>query len=108
MDNCLLDATWTYHNGTKHSDQSVRMSAHFLDWPNQPLPFKVYSTLEPIPLPGDLALPAMPALAAIAASGVAPAGAGVPDLKTLAAMGIITRGGEQGKVSPEDRLGGAR
>lgn len=28
MDNRLLDATWAYHNGTKHSDQSVRMSAH--------------------------------------------------------------------------------
>ena len=38
MDNRLVDATWTYHNGTKHSDQSVRTSAHFLDWPNRPLP----------------------------------------------------------------------
>jgi len=44
MDNRLVDATWTYHNGTKHSDQSVRTSAHFLDWLNQPLLFKVYST----------------------------------------------------------------
>ncbi|MFQ5827780.1 MAG: hypothetical protein ACE5JD_01300 [Candidatus Methylomirabilia bacterium] len=46
MDNRLLDATWTYHDGTKHSYESVRTNAHFLDWPNQPLPFKVYSTLE--------------------------------------------------------------
>ena len=46
MNNSLVDATWTYHNGTKHSDQSVRTSAHVLDWPNQPLPFKVYSTLD--------------------------------------------------------------
>ena len=57
MDNRLVDATWTYHNGTKHSDQSVRTSAHSLDWPNRPLTFKVYSTLEPIQLPGDFAPP---------------------------------------------------
>ena len=30
MDNRLVDATWTYHNGTKHSYESLRTSAHFL------------------------------------------------------------------------------
>src|SRR5206468_10490852 len=48
-----------------HSEQSVRSSAHFLDWSNQPLPFKILPDLEPIPLPafpdGDV-----PALVAIA------------------------------------------
>jgi len=92
MDNRLVDATWTYHNGTKHSDQSVRTSAHFLDWPNQPLLFKVYSTLKPIALPGDLAPSAMPALAAIAASGVDPAGTRVPDLKTVAGILFFSAG----------------
>ena len=92
MDNRLVDATWTYHNGTKHSDQSVRTSAHFLDWPNRPLPFKVYSTLEPIPLPGDLAPPAMPALAAIGASGAGPLGPHVPDLRTLAGILFFSAG----------------
>ena len=92
MDNRLVDATWTYHNGTKHSDESMRMSAHFLDWPNQPRPFKVYSTLKPIPLPGDLAPSAMPALAAIAASGVDPAGTRVPDLKTVAGILFFSAG----------------
>ena len=92
MDNRLVDATWTYHNGTKHSDQSVRTSAHFLDWPNRPLPFKVYSTLEPIPLPGDLAPPAMPALAAIGASGAGPLGPRVPDLRTLAGILFFSAG----------------
>src|SRR5712691_13444073 len=87
MDNRLVNATWTYHNGTKHSSESVRTSAHFLDWPNQPLPFKVYSTLEPLPLPGDLAPPAMPALVAIGASGAGPPGPHVPDLRTL--VGIL-------------------
>ena len=92
MDNRLVDATWTYHNGTKHSYESLRTSTHFLDWPNQPLPFKVYSTLEPLPLPGDLAPPAMPALVAIGASGAGPPGPHVPDLRTLARILFFSAG----------------
>ena len=92
MDNRLVDATWTYPNGTKHSYESLRTSAHFLDWPNQPLPFKVYSTLEPLPLPGDLALPALPALVAIGASGADPPGHHVPDLRTLAGILFFSAG----------------
>jgi len=46
-----VQATWHYHEGTKHSFQSVHSSQHFLDFENQPLPFKIYSGLEPIPLP---------------------------------------------------------
>ena len=92
MDNRLVDATWTYHNGTKHSYESLRTSAHSLDWPNQPLPFKVYSTLEPLPLPGDLALPALPALVAIGVSGADPPGHHVPDLRTLAGILFFSAG----------------
>lgn len=92
MDNRLVDATWTYHNGTKHSYESIRTSAHFLDWPNQPLPFKVYSTVEPLPLPGDLAPAATSALVAIAASGADPLGPHVPDLRTLAGVLFLSAG----------------
>jgi SagB-type dehydrogenase family enzyme len=92
MDNRLVNATWTYHNGTKHSYESLRTSAHSLDWPNQPLPFKVYSTLEPLPLPGDLAPPAVPALAAIGASGADPPGPHVSDLRTLAGIVFFSAG----------------
>lgn len=42
-----------YHNGTKHSFQSVRSDLHYLDFPNQPMPFKVYGGIEPIPLPAE-------------------------------------------------------
>ncbi len=42
-----------YHERTKHSPESVRRSAHTLDWPNQPLPFKIYKDLAPIPLPRE-------------------------------------------------------
>ncbi len=41
-----VQATWHYHEGTKHSFQSVHSSQHFLDFENQPLPFKIYSGLE--------------------------------------------------------------
>ena len=82
-----VEAAWTYHNGTKHSYQSVRTSTHYLDFSNQPLPFKIYTTLPPIPLPEDFLPLTMPALAAIAAPpSPSKAGRGehVPDLPTIA------------------------
>ena len=48
MQNQQTDKTRAYHSLTKHSYESVRRNAHFLDWPNQPLPFKIYRDLEPI------------------------------------------------------------
>lgn len=90
-----LDAAWSYHNGTKHSYQSVRVSTHFLDFSNQPLPFKIYTTLEPIPLPDDFPPLRMPALAAI---GVPPSppevgqGEYVPDLRSIAQILHLSAG----------------
>ena len=40
-----------YHEATKHSPESVRRSVHFLDWDNQPLPFKRYRGLTEVELP---------------------------------------------------------
>jgi SagB-type dehydrogenase family enzyme len=54
-----------YHALTKHSYASVRADRHFLDWGNQPLPFKVYPALEPIPLPRDLPQTGVAALSAL-------------------------------------------
>jgi len=86
------EATWIYHDGTKHSYESVRTGDHFLDWPNQPLPFKIYSTLDPIALPQDFAHPDMPALDAIAAPGPEPTVSRVPDLQTLAGILFFSAG----------------
>ena len=61
------EAARAYHQATKHSPMSVRTSRHALDWPNQPLPFKVYKSLDPIPLPRDLTTSSMPALEAVSA-----------------------------------------
>jgi SagB-type dehydrogenase family enzyme len=69
MQNRNLDAAWSYHNGTKHSYESVRANRHYLDWENQPMPFKIYTDLEKIPLPEHLSSPGVPALKAIAATG---------------------------------------
>lgn len=69
MKNREIEAAWAYHNGTKHSYQSIRTNAHYLDWENQPIPFKIYPRLEPIPLPQHLSSSGMPALSAISAIG---------------------------------------
>ena len=87
-----VDEAWAYHNGTKHSHQSVRASTHSLDFSNQPLPFKIYTTLPPIPLPTETSPITMPALAAIAAPGTDPAGERVPDLHVLAQILHLSAG----------------
>jgi SagB-type dehydrogenase family enzyme len=46
-----LEAARVYHERTKHSPLSVRTVPHFLDWDNQPLPYKIYPSAEKISLP---------------------------------------------------------
>jgi SagB-type dehydrogenase family enzyme len=83
MKNRDLVAAWNYHNGTKHSFWSVRRNAHFLDWANKPLPFKIYSTLSPMELPREAPPLEMPALEAIESAGVDAQAEAVPDLNAL-------------------------
>jgi SagB-type dehydrogenase family enzyme len=68
MQNDEISAAWAYHNGTKHSLQSIRANRHYLDWENQPLPFKLYRHLEPMRLPEQLSSSGVPALSALSAS----------------------------------------
>src|SRR6266446_3351760 len=77
MDNHDLAEMWAYHDGTKHSVESVYRSGHRLEWAIMPRPFKVYPDLEPIPLPQDFTSSTRPALAALADRGTA-AGDGPP------------------------------
>jgi SagB-type dehydrogenase family enzyme len=83
MSNADVRAAWQYHNRTKHSYERFRSSPHVLDWQVQPLPFKIYKTLDPIPLPRDLSPVDVPALDAIAAIGTSRTDECVPDLVTL-------------------------
>lgn len=48
-------ALWRYHEATKHSRLSISTSLHRLDWSNKPLPFKIYTSLEGVPPPDDVA-----------------------------------------------------
>jgi SagB-type dehydrogenase family enzyme len=91
-ENRMVEAAWTYHNGTKHSYQSVRSSRHSLDFSNQPIPFKIYKTLEAIPLPRELTAVTMPALRAIAASASATYGDCLPDLHAIAMILYLSAG----------------
>lgn len=81
-----VEALWHYHETTKHSYQSVRTGGHYLDWANQPLPFKIYSDLPPILLPRDWRHSNTAALAAIASAGPREPVTRVPDLRVLAAI----------------------
>lgn len=92
MANRTIDQAWAYHNGTKHSYRSIRENAHHLDWQNQPLPFKLYSRMEPIPLPQDWRQSGVAALTAVTLQGTEAEGAAVPDLQALAQLLYFTAG----------------
>ena len=89
--NSNLEAAWRYHNTTKHSYASVHNNLHFLDWANQPLPFKAYTALEPLPLPQEVRQTGVAALSAIAESIHSEASA-VLDLEALAQLLYLTAG----------------
>jgi SagB-type dehydrogenase family enzyme len=90
------EAARAYHEATKHSEERLYQNARELDWDNQPAPFKIYTSLEPIPLPREWPPLEVPALEAIAGPvGEAPEER-IPDLLTLSrvlyfAAGITKR-----------------
>ena len=92
MSNYDVTAALTYHETTNHTPQRLSQDSYVLDPANRPLPYKIYSTLAPIPLPKDLPARPLPALPAIAAPGVSPAGEQVPDLDDLARLCLFSNG----------------
>ena len=100
------DALRSYHERTNHSVERLRADRHTLDWDIQPIPYKLYSDLPPLPLPRDWEASAVPALDAIAAvapgitaAGIGPSGAGaspevpvVPTLARLARLLLLSAG----------------
>src|SRR3989475_12339 len=90
-DNRNPEVAWTYHNATKHSYTSIRSNPHFMDWPNQPLPFKIYPTLELLRLPGEVRQTGVAALSAIAESVSADTNAS-PDLEAIAQLLYLSAG----------------
>jgi SagB-type dehydrogenase family enzyme len=55
-----------YHHATKHSYESVRTNARFLDWHNQPDPFRSYEGAPLITLPAEPGFPEAGTFATIA------------------------------------------
>ncbi len=100
MKNRDLLATWTYHNGTKHSYESIRSNPHYLDWENQPLPFKIYSKIAPIPLPRPQSSAGMSALEAISTLAVPTEARIIPSLQTLAEILYLCAGIVKSKRYP--------
>jgi SagB-type dehydrogenase family enzyme len=104
-DNRDLDATWKYHNGTKHSYLSIRLHPHELDWENKPLLFKIYPTLEVLRLPKDFRPSGVSALEAIANVGFHPVekkspSEAVPSLDDLAQLLFFSAGVTRSKKYP--------
>src|SRR5215210_198616 len=102
-------AAWRFHNATKYvgpagvrdyADAEILMgeppdrvqAMGEQDPAIEPLPYKFYTTLEPIPLPRDFPTSDLPALDALAATGELQNGSAVPDLNTVARLCLRSNG----------------
>ena len=85
-----------FHDISKHSELSLQLSQHYLDWDNKPRPFKIYTKLPSISLPKDFSKPTLDTINSI--SNIKPSKQATNDtlnIKTLAEIlffsGGITR-----------------
>jgi SagB-type dehydrogenase family enzyme len=101
MNNRDVQATWKYHDGTKHSSWSIRNNPHFLDWANRPRPFKIYPKIEPFPLPRDLRQTEVAALSAISETVHSSRSDTIPDLQDLARVLYFSAGITKERAHPE-------
>jgi SagB-type dehydrogenase family enzyme len=104
MVNRVTSLAWEYHDATKHSHWSVRANPHYLDWDNQPSPFKVYPELEVLSLPRELLKTDVPALAAIASQATGASGEVALSLDQLASLLYFSAGVTRKKSNPEREI----
>jgi SagB-type dehydrogenase family enzyme len=81
-----------YHRDTNHSQQSVSRNTWRLDWSNRPLPYKIYTSLPPLPLPDISAPSPTSALDALASPGLPFDGEQIPHIETLARLCFFANG----------------
>jgi SagB-type dehydrogenase family enzyme len=89
--NNRAESAWAYHDATKHSYAGIRTNPHFLDFANQPVPFKIYPMLEPSRLPSEMRQTGIAALSAIAESVPFNTNA-APDLRGVAQLLYLSAG----------------
>jgi SagB-type dehydrogenase family enzyme len=100
MNNRDTQATWKYHDGTKHSYWSIRNSPHFLDWANRPQPFKIYPEIEPLLLPRDVPHTGVAALSAISEMPPSSLVDSAPDLEDLTRILYFSAGITKQRTHP--------
>ena len=100
MNNRDTQATWKYHDGTKHSYWSIRNNPHFLDWANRPQPFKIYPKIEPLLLPRDVPHTGVAALSAISEMAPSSLVDSAPDLQDLARILYFSAGITKQRAHP--------
>ncbi len=88
MNNRKIQETWRFHNITKHPG----MPPHFLDWDNQPIPFKIYKDIDPIKIPNDLPWSDRPTLEALLSAPDHNDIEIIPDLSTLGRLLFLSAG----------------
>jgi SagB-type dehydrogenase family enzyme len=83
---------WRYHQATNHSIKSLHANRHYLDWTNQPRPYKRYAgDLERLTFPREVVPSTMPALSALA-GGTPIEGERVPDAALLSTVLQLSAG----------------
>ncbi len=91
---------WKYHDATKHSEWSIRNSPHYLDWANQPLPLKIYPTVDAIALPREAHQTGISAISAISIGIPPERQEKVPTLGDLARILYFSAGITKKKTYP--------
>ena len=92
MSNSDTRAAWYYHNGTKHPHGDLMDRWHRFDPMGQPMLYKVYAELEPMPLPLDPSPQRVSALSAISTSPAAAGEERIPDVGTVARVLYFSAG----------------
>jgi len=88
MSNRKIEEAWRYHNSTKHPG----MPPHYMDWENQPIPFKIYTNLDPTKIPTDLPFSDVPTLKSLTYETKDIKENIIPDLKTLGRLLFLSAG----------------